>query len=173
MTEAAGDAAAGEWQVRTDGAARGNPGPAGIGVVLTGPDGAVVDELARGIGWKTNNAAEYEALIAALELAKSHGVRQLAVFSDSTLMVEQMKGNWKIKHEGLKPLHAAARSLARSFEKVRYEAVRRERNKRADELANLGVDRDNPNARPPLGGSATAGGSSSARGSARGPEPLF
>jgi len=158
---APGAGSGGEWQVRTDGAARGNPGPAGIGVVLTDPDGAVVDEIAKGIGWKTNNAAEYEALIAALELAHAHGVQRLAVLSDSTLMVEQMRGNWKVKHDGLKPLHAAARSLARKFTQVRYEAVRRERNKRADELANIGVDRDNPGARPPAGRPG------------KGPEPLF
>lgn len=164
MTGAAPGSAGGEWQVRTDGAARGNPGPAGIGVVLIGPDGTVVDELARGIGWKTNNAAEYEALIAALELAHGHGAERLAVFSDSTLMVEQMRGNWKVKHEGLKPLHAAARARARKFTQIRYEAVRRERNKRADELANLGVDRDNPDARPPGRPAGTP---------AKGPEPLF
>lgn len=140
---------AGEWQVRTDGAARGNPGPAGVGVVLTDPEGAVVDELARGIGWATNNVAEYQALIEALKLARSHGVSELAVFSDSTLMVQQMRGAYKVKHEGLKPLHAAARKLASEFARIRYEAVPRGRNKRADELANLGVDRDNPSAEPP------------------------
>lgn len=138
-----------EWRVHTDGAARGNPGPSGIGVVLTNPDGAVVDELAQGIGWATNNVAEYQALIEALKLARSHEVRRLAVFSDSTLMVEQMRGNWKVKHDGLKPLHAAARKLAGEFERVRYEAVPRARNKHADELANLGIDRDNPRAAPP------------------------
>jgi ribonuclease HI len=142
----------GEWQVRTDGAARGNPGPAGIGVVLIDPEGAVVDELGQGIGWATNNVAEYQALIEALKLARAHGADRLAVFSDSTLMVEQMRGNYKVKHDGLKPLHAAARKLAAGFERVRYEAVRREKNKRADELANLGVDRDNPEARPPTPG---------------------
>lgn len=135
--------------MRTDGAARGNPGPSGVGVVLTDPQGAVVDELAKGIGWATNNVAEYQALIEALKLARSHGVQHLAVFSDSTLMVQQMRGAYKVKHEGLKPLHAAASKLAAEFTRVRYEAVPRGRNKRADELANLGVDRDNPAAQPP------------------------
>lgn len=137
--------------MRTDGAARGNPGPSGVGVVLTDPEGAVVDELAKGIGWATNNVAEYQALIEALKLARSHGVQRLAVFSDSTLMVQQMRGVYKVKHEGLKPLYAAARCLAADFSRVRYEAVPRGRNKRADELANLGVDRDNPTAQPPPG----------------------
>ena len=134
----------GEWQIQTDGAARGNPGPAGVGVVLIDPGGTVVDELAKGIGWATNNVAEYQALIEGLQLARSHGVDRLAVFSDSTLLVEQMKGRWKVKHAGLKPLFALAGKLAREVGAVRYVAVPRERNRRADELANLGVDRDNP-----------------------------
>lgn len=134
----------GEWQIRTDGAARGNPGPAGVGVVLLDPGGAVVDELGKGIGWATNNVAEYQALIEGLRLAKSHGANRLAVFSDSTLLVEQMKGRWKVKHAGLKPLFALAGKLAKEIGNVRYVAVPRERNRRADELANLGVDRDNP-----------------------------
>ena len=150
----------GEWQIRTDGAARGNPGPAGIGVVLLDPEGKVVDERAKGIGWATNNVAEYQALIVGLQLAKSHGVDRLAVFSDSTLMVEQMKGKWKVKHAGLKPLFALACKLAKEIGTVRYVAVPRERNRRADELANVGVDRDNPEVdAPPLtrGRSAPSG----------------
>lgn len=120
-------------------------------MVLVDPTGAVVDEIAKGIGWATNNAAEYQALIEGLRLAHSHGVDRLAVFSDSMLIVEQMKGAWKVKHEGLKPLHALARKLAGELGHVRYVAVPRERNKRADELANLGIDRDNPNAVAPRG----------------------
>lgn len=140
---------AGEWKINTDGAARGNPGPAGIGVVLVDPSGTVVDELAHGIGWATNNVAEYQALIEGLQLAKAHGAERLAVLSDSTLVVEQMKGAWKVRHEGLKPLYAKARALARELGSVRFVAVPRERNRRADELANLGVDRDNPSAEAP------------------------
>jgi ribonuclease HI len=142
----------GEWQLRTDGAARGNPGPAGIGVVLVGPDGAIVDELAKGIGWATNNVAEYQALIEGLRLARSHGVDRLAVFSDSTLMVEQMRGRWKVRHPGLKPLFSLAGKLAKEVGKVRYVAVPRERNRRADDLANLGIDRDNPEMEAPVPG---------------------
>ncbi|MCW3043544.1 MAG: ribonuclease family protein [Actinobacteria bacterium] len=142
----------GEWQIRTDGAARGNPGPAGVGVVLLDPGGAVVDELGKGIGWATNNVAEYQALIEGLRLAKSHGANRLAVFSDSTLLVEQMKGRWKVKHAGLKPLFALAGKLAKEIGNVRYVAVPRERNRRADELANLGVDRDNPQVDAPRPG---------------------
>jgi ribonuclease HI len=120
--------------------------------VLLGPDGAVVDELGKGIGWATNNVAEYQALIEGLRLAKSHGVDRLAVFSDSTLLVEQMKGRWKVKHAGLKPLFALAGKLAKEIGNVRYVAVPRERNRRADELANLGVDRDNPQVDAPRPG---------------------
>jgi ribonuclease HI len=139
----------GEWQVHTDGAARGNPGPAGIGVVLVDPQGTVVDELAKGIGWATNNVAEYQALLEGLKLARDHGAKRLAVYSDSTLLVQQMRGAYKVKHEGLKPLHAEARKLAAGFKHVRFEAIPRERNRRADELANVGVDRDNPQVRAP------------------------
>lgn len=144
--------AVGEWQVRTDGAARGNPGPAGVGVLLTDPEGGVVEEFSKGIGWATNNVAEYQALIEALKLARASGAARLAVYSDSKLIVEQMKGAWKVKDAGLKPLYAEACKLACALERVRYEYVPRERNRRADELANLGVDRDNPNARPPSPG---------------------
>ena len=139
----------GEWQIRTDGAARGNPGPAGVGVVLISPHGTVVDELAKGIGWATNNVAEYQALIEGLRLARRHGADRLKVLSDSTLMVQQMRGAYKVRHDGLKPLHALARKLAGEFETVRFEAVPRGRNRRADELANLGVDRDNPDVAAP------------------------
>jgi len=149
------DSLSGEWQIRTDGAAKGNPGPAGIGVVLIDPKGRVVEELGQGIGWATNNVAEYQALIEGLKLAKRHGVDRLAVFSDSTLVVEQMKGAWKVKHQGLKPLFAKARALAKDLGTVRFVAIPRERNRRADELANLGVDRDNPGAEAPSPGSGT------------------
>ena len=120
-----------------------------MGVVLVDPAGSVVDELALGIGWATNNVAEYRALIEGLRMAAANGARPLAVFSDSTLMVEQMRGNWKVRHAGLRPYFEQARTLARGLGEVRYVAVPRERNRRADELANLGIDRDNPAAEAP------------------------
>ncbi len=138
----------GQYRLFTDGAARGNPGPAGVGAVLEDPDGQVVGTVSRGIGWATNNVAEYQALIDGLGLAAAHGVRRLLVRSDSSLLVQQMRGAFKVRHPGLKPLHALARKLARSFEAVRFEAVRRESNRRADRLANEGIDADNPGARP-------------------------
>jgi ribonuclease HI len=138
--------------LRTDGAARGNPGPAGIGVILEDSTGAVVETLAKGIGWATNNVAEYHALIEGLGIARRHDVENLVVVSDSRLLVEQMSGNFKVKSSGLKPLHAEARDLASGFRKVRFKAVPRSGNADADLLANRGIDewlRDNPDAVPP------------------------
>lgn len=130
----------GPYRLRTDGGARGNPGPAGIGIVLEAPDGEVVAEVAKGIGHATNNVAEYQALLEGLELAAGRGVRELDVFSDSLLMVEQMKGRYKVKNPGLQPLHARARRLVGSFDRVRFNTVRRELNKAADALANQAMD---------------------------------
>jgi ribonuclease HI len=127
-------------RLRTDGGARGNPGPAGIGVVLEAPGGVVVAELSRGIGHATNNVAEYTALVEGLGLAAREGVRRLDVFSDSLLMVEQMKGRYKVRHPGLKPLYERARELVRTFDRVSFHAVRRELNKDADALANQAMD---------------------------------
>lgn len=128
-------------QLHTDGAARGNPGPAGIGVILSSPDGQVVlEEISDGIGWATNNVAEYEALIQGLESAHRHGIDEVDVFCDSVLVVEQLKGAYRVKHKGLKPLHAKARELADRFARITFKQVPRERNARADELANRGID---------------------------------
>lgn len=140
------------FTLRTDGAARGNPGPAGIGVILEDPGGVVVAELAEGIGWATNNVAEYRALLAGLELARTSGVGELVVFSDSLLLVQQMKGEFRVKHKGLKPLYEKARELVSEFDRVRFEAVRRELNAGADALANQGIDdwiEANPSFAPP------------------------
>src|SRR5213595_3271913 len=92
-----------------DGGARGNPGPAGYGVRVEQADGTLVEEFCESIGTATNNVAEYRALIAALEWAKARGEREMHVRSDSLLLVQQMKGVFKVKHEGLQPLHAKAR----------------------------------------------------------------
>ena len=128
------------YKLHTDGGARGNPGPAGIGVVLESPDGELLEEIGRGIGWSTNNAAEYEGLIAGLQAARNHGAAALDVFMDSTLVIEQMKGNYKVKHPGLKPLHARARELAGGFEAITFTAVPRSENRQADRLSNRGMD---------------------------------
>jgi probable phosphoglycerate mutase len=123
-----------------DGAARGNPGPAGYGAVLTDEGGRVVAEIAEGIGVATNNVAEYRAAIAALERARDLRARRLLLRSDSRLLIQQLKGEWRVKNPTLIRLHTEARGLARAFETVTFEHVPRELNKDADRLANRGVD---------------------------------
>ncbi len=125
----------------TDGAARGNPGPAGAGVRVESPDGAAIDELAEYLGEATNNVAEYQALLLGLERARSLGASEVEVRSDSELLVRQMNGEYKVKNEGLRALVTRARTLERGFRSVAYVHVRRERNRDADRLANLAIDR--------------------------------
>ena len=124
----------------TDGGARGNPGPAGIGVLLTDQKGKTLGEIAKPIGVATNNVAEYTALIAGLELALEATVTDLEVRVDSVLVVEQVLGNWKIKNERLRALAARANHLAAKFGKISIHHVPRAENARADELANIGMD---------------------------------
>jgi ribonuclease HI len=126
--------------VACDGAARGNPGPAGIGVQITTPDGAVVAEIARGIGEGTNNVAEYTAAIEGLTLARELGARTVTVRSDSQLLVHQLTGRYRVKTPHLQPLHRRVRNLVASFDRVSFEHVGRELNGEADRLANEGVD---------------------------------
>lgn len=124
-----------------DGGARGNPGPAGYGVHIEDPDGNVLAELHSALGRATNNVAEYNGLLAALEWAIANGHRDVHVRADSELLVKQMLGEYKIKHEGLKPLAARARLLMMELGgNVVFEHVRREHNKNADRLSNLGMD---------------------------------
>lgn len=123
-----------------DGGARGNPGPAGYGVHLEGIDGLVIAELHGGLGIATNNVAEYNGLLAALRYAAEHGHRQVRIRADSELLVRQMRGEYRVKHAGLKPLFLEACSLIRRIGDVTFEHVRREFNKDADRLSNLGMD---------------------------------
>lgn len=124
----------------TDAGARGNPGPAGIGVVLKDESGDVIGEIAEGIGVTTNNVAEYKALIAGLELARSKGVTEIEVFMDSKLVVFQVKGEWKIKNNALRPLAVRARKLIDEFDRWTLSHVGRAENADADKLANQGMD---------------------------------
>jgi ribonuclease HI len=126
--------------LHADGGARGNPGPAGIGVVLKDPSGEVIGEIARGIGYATNNVAEYKALIAGLELALAKDVRDLDIFLDSELVVSQLKGEWKIKKDTLRALAIQARRLMNRFDSTSIAHVPREQNSEADKLANQGMD---------------------------------
>jgi ribonuclease HI len=126
--------------LNTDGGARDNPGPAGIGVVLRSDDGVTLAELGRGIGSTTNNVAEYEALVAGLELALAHDVTELEVLIDSTLVVNQVTGRWKIKNDRLRGLAVRARSLMDKFDRASISYVPRAENEHADRLANIGMD---------------------------------
>lgn len=126
--------------LHTDGGARGNPGPAGIGVVLTDESGSVIGEVAEGVGVKTNNEAEYLALIAGLELAAAKGVTDLDIFLDTQLVVSQVKGEWKIKSDHLRHLAVRARNLLKHFDSFEISQVPREENSDADKLANQGMD---------------------------------
>ena len=128
------------YHLYTDGGARGNPGPAGIGALLLTADGDVVEELADSIGTATNNVAEYQALIAGLEIALDRGVERLDVFLDSELVVRQVSGQYKVKDAGLKPLHRQACLLLGRFHEVDVKHVRREQNAAADALVNQAID---------------------------------
>ncbi len=127
--------------LHSDGAARGNPGPAAIGAVLFAP-GKVepVAAVSEAIGRATNNEAEYRALLAGLQAALEAGVTRLLVRLDSELLVNQMNGSYRVKAPGLKPLHAQAAALLGRFASVVFEQVPRERNSIADELANAALD---------------------------------
>ncbi|MFA5027512.1 MAG: ribonuclease HI family protein [Candidatus Methylomirabilota bacterium] len=127
-------------RVHIDGAARGNPGPAGLGVAFFGPDGTVLEGLARFIGEATNNVAEYRALLLALERAEELGCAELAVYSDSELLVRQIQGRYRVKHPALQPLFAEAKQRMARFRRVEVHHVRREENREADALANRGID---------------------------------
>ncbi len=123
-----------------DGGARGNPGPAGYGVQIQRADGTVVAELHGALGVATNNVAEYNGLLAALKWAVDHGEREVHIRADSELLVKQMRGEYKVKHPGLQPLYVRARLLVMELDTVVFEHVRREFNKEADRLSNLGMD---------------------------------
>lgn len=126
--------------VRIDGASRGNPGPAGIGAVIEFGDARAAKELHAYIGETTNNVAEYRALLMALDEAGRHSPSSVTVFSDSELLVRQMRGEYKVKARHLRPLHEEARRRLRVFPEVRILHVPREENRRADFLANLAID---------------------------------
>lgn len=126
--------------VYTDGAARGNPGPAGAGVCIRDREGITLLERARYLGEATNNVAEYMALVIGLEEALELGASEVEVRSDSELVVRQMLGEYRVRNQRLRELHERAHGLARRFEHVAYVHLRREKNLDADRLANLAID---------------------------------
>ncbi len=123
-----------------DGGARGNPGPAAYGVVIRNAKGEILEELAEYLGIQTNNYAEYSGLLAVLEYAVSHQVSSLKVFSDSELLVRQMRGQYKVSNPVLKEFYARAQALIRKLEHVSIEHVLRDKNKEADRLVNQVLD---------------------------------
>jgi ribonuclease HI len=128
--------------VYSDGAARGNPGPAGAGAVLVDPAGTVVARLGRYLGKQTNNVAEYEGLLLGLKHANELGYREVEVRADSQLLVRQLKGEYAVRHAGLKPLHAEALRLLRAFDRFELKHVPREENALADEMSNRAIDEE-------------------------------
>ncbi len=123
-----------------DGGARGNPGPAGYGVVIEDAAGRRVDRLSRFLGRQTNNYAEYMGLLAALQYTLDHGYQALEVISDSELLVKQVNGQYKVRHPNLLPLHAEARMLIAKLRWFQVHHVLRGKNKEADALANRAMD---------------------------------
>lgn len=123
-----------------DGGSRGNPGPAGYGVVITDEAGATVRTLRRYLGPRTNNYAEYSALLAGLECARELGAARVRVVADSELLVRQMQGRYQVRSPLLRPLYEQAYARAGQFEQFEIKHVRREKNREADRLANLAMD---------------------------------
>src|SRR6185369_10468452 len=132
----------GSYIANTDGGSRGNPGPAGVGVVVRDPSGRIVWELAEFIGSKTNNEAEYLALIGALDFAVENKLSNLHVQSDSLVMVNHVNGIYKCQAPTLQPLLKKALALVKKIKKFSIEHIRREFNEEADALANLAMDRE-------------------------------
>lgn len=124
-----------------DGGARGNPGPAGYGLVIHDPRGKKVAELSQYLGHHTNNYAEYNGLLAALRYAIAHQIQSLKIISDSELMVRQMKGIYKVRHPELRKLYDEAQRLTAEIEHVEIRHALRENNQDADRLANDAMDR--------------------------------
>jgi ribonuclease HI len=127
--------------VHVDGGARGNPGPAAIGVVVSEPGGTVVDKLAERIGVATNNVAEYRALLRGLQRAAALGASEVEIVNDSELVARQLTGAYKVKHPAMKPLYLEAISALQDFDRWQIRSVPRAQNAGADELVNEALDR--------------------------------
>jgi len=133
---------AGDWiSGHCDGGARGNPGPAGYGALIQGPDGTVIAELSEFLGIRTNNYAEYSGLLGCLQYALDHGHRRLKMVSDSELMVKQIQGKYQVKSPDLKPLYDEAKRRIAKLDGFEISHALRHKNKDADRLANEAMDR--------------------------------
>ena len=129
-----------EFSLYIDGAARGNPGPAGIGAVIYNNKGETVATISKYLGQTTNNIAEYTALIFGMEEARSKNIKELIVNTDSQLLAKQLGGEYKVKSSALKDLYKKVNIMLESFEEVRINQIPREKNKQADKLANEAID---------------------------------
>jgi len=125
-----------------DGASRGNPGPSSLGGVIYDSSNEEKINYKKVIGIATNNYAEYQALLAGIKICIKYKIKELNVYGDSKLVIEQVKGNWKVKSETLKPIYLEIKKCITQefFKKITFNHVRRHLNKRADELANLALD---------------------------------
>ncbi|HET9299366.1 MAG TPA: ribonuclease HI family protein [Candidatus Polarisedimenticolaceae bacterium] len=132
---------AARFRAAVDGGSRGNPGPAAWGVAVLGEDDAYLEGRAGTLGRATNNTAEYEGLLAALEMAAERGADEVEIRADSELIVRQVQGLYKVRHPDLKPLHAEAMRRIRLIPRFRIVHVPREDNRHADRLVNLALDR--------------------------------
>lgn len=130
----------GKLTVNVDGGARGNPGPAAIGVVVRNGDGAVVEAVGETIGRQTNNVAEYKALLRGIELALAHGADEVELIGDSELVVRQIEGRYKVKNAAMRTLHAEAKGLLAQFDRWSIRHVKRAQNADADRLVNEALD---------------------------------
>lgn len=126
--------------VHVDGGARGNPGPAAAGAVVSSPDGEVLDEAAETLGVCTNNVAEYRGLLLGLQRAQELGATEVEVVNDSELVAKQVNGQYKVKHADMKPLHAAALQVLSGFDTWVIRSVPRAQNSHADALVNRALD---------------------------------
>ncbi|MBU5675722.1 ribonuclease HI family protein [Alkaliphilus sp. MSJ-5] len=126
--------------IYTDGGSRGNPGIAGIGILIEDKDGNVIREISQYVGEQTNNVAEYKALSRGLEAALDLGIEKLTCYLDSELVVKQIKGEYKVKNERMIPMYNMVMPLIKKFKSFEIIHIRRELNKRADQLANEAMD---------------------------------
>jgi ribonuclease HI len=127
--------------INTDGGARGNPGPAGIGVVISDAEtGQIVEEHAKYLGETTNNQAEYQAVILGLKRALHHGASEVEVVSDSELLIKQANGEYRVKNPDLAQRYLEMKNLCTQIGRCKFRHVRREQNKRADFLSNVAMD---------------------------------
>ncbi len=130
-----------ELEIYSDGGSRGNPGPAGIGVVIMNSDGLIIEKISEYVGEMTNNQAEYMALIMGLQEARFCKAKVVHCFLDSELVVKQLNGKYKVRNQNMKPLFVVVQSLIKNFERVKFKHIPRDKNEAADILVNKALDK--------------------------------